>query len=451
MKLTEIAKVIGADYEGPSIEVKEIRIDSRIVEPGDLFIAIHGERFDGHDFIDQAIKRGAVAVVVTSLQNKLVVPQFQVTNTRHALGQIAAYHRRQQSAIVMAVTGSCGKTTVKTLLASILSHDGETLCNLRSFNNDIGVPLTLLQIRPSHQYAVVEMGTNHPGEIAYLTHLGQPDVAAITNAAAAHLEGLGDVQGVACAKAEIFQGLQADGVAIINADDDYANFWKKQIKDHRIVTFGRYHKADVMAKDVQLNQQAQASFMLELPKGNIPIQLKLIGEHSVMNALTAAAMAYSKGVPLEAIKKGLESADSPENRMHIRMGISGTKIIDDTYNANPLSTLVAISVLSKYGEDSVMVLGDMGELGDHSNEMHQQIGEQAERLGIKQLYCLGDHSRYAAHAFGENAYHFTDQNDLLMALRDNLHAGMTVLVKGSHSMRMDQIAKALILDESQKK
>lgn len=443
MKLKDVANITGAKFDGSDQDFDSICIDSRTITKGQLFVAVVGAHFDGHDFVEIAAKRGAVAAIVSrSVQTSL--PCLVVPDTQEALAKLAAQYRQAMPAIVMGLTGSCGKTTTKTLLASILSEQGKTLSNVRSFNNHIGVPLTLLQLRPEHQYAVCEMGANHPGEIALLTHLVRPDVAAITNAAAAHLEGFGDVRGVACAKGEIFQGLQSDGIAVINADDDYADFWKRQVGEHRLLTFGRYHQADVMAKSIELNAAAQPTFQLILPNGKVTVQLQLIGEHNVMNALTAAAMAYAKNIPIEAIQAGLEKTESTSRRLIVKKGYAGATVIDDTYNANPLSTSAAISVLARHGGDSVFVLGDMMELGEHTAELHRQIGEQAEQLGIHRLFCYGEHSRFAAEAFGENAYHFEDREALLSALRDYLHKDATVLIKGSNGIGMNKIAKALM-------
>jgi len=443
MKLSTIANIIEADYNGPDITFDSMSIDSRQLSSDQLFIAIVGDNFDGHDFVATAAKQGAVAAIV-SKSVTAEIPCLLVADTRQALAKIAHHHREQMPAIVMGITGSCGKTTTKSLLASILSQHGKTLSSERSFNNNIGVPLTLLQLEPSHQYVVCEMGANHPGEIAALTHIVKPDVVTITNAAAAHLEGFGDVRGVACAKSEIFQGLTSDGIAVINADDDYADFWKKQVTQHRIVTFARRQPADVKAEQVELNAQGQPKFQLVLPDDQITIQLQLIGEHNVMNALTAAAMAYAKAVPITKIKAGLELATATNKRLVEKKGYAGATVIDDTYNANPLSASAAIAVLVQRGGDSIFVLGDMLELGEHADELHRQIGEQAQRSGIHRLYCYGDLTRHTAEAFGKHAYHFDDRDQLLLALRDYLHSDATVLVKGSNAMGMDKIAKLLM-------
>ncbi len=443
MKLLDVAKVIGAvGYTGPNLEFDTISIDSRHRVRAALFIAIVGDHFDGHHFIDAAARQGAIAAIV-STPIATPIPCLVVSDTRAALARLAGHHRSQMSVVMMGVTGSCGKTTTKMLLASILSQHAKTLSSQRSFNNDIGVPLTLLKLDDSYQYAVCEMGASHPNDIARLTHLVKPDVAAITNAAAAHLEGFGDLQGVACAKSEIFQGLPPEGIAVINADDSYSDFWRKQVDAHSVMTFGRYNSADVMAESIELNAQAQPKFRLVLPYGKFRVQLQLMGEHNVMNALTAATMAAAKKIPIKAIKAGLEKSVHPDKRLVTKQGYAGAIVIDDTYNANPSSVLAAISVLAQRGGDSIFVLGDMLELGPHAKDWHRHIGEQAGRAGICHLYCYGEYSRFAAEAFGDNAYHFTEGRDLLSALCDYLHENAIVLVKGSHAMGMDKIVNVL--------
>lgn len=443
MKLSKAAEVLGVAGQSQDAEFQSISIDTRTLSPGDLFIAIRGPHFDGHDFIEKAAEKNAAAAMVMQFSSS-PIPLLKVTDTRKALMDLAAYHRAQSRSTVISVTGSCGKTTTKTLLASVFSQHGQTLSNNRSFNNDIGVPLTLLRLKSAHRYAICEIGGNHPGEIAALTHLVKPDIAIITNAAAAHLEGFGDVDGVACAKGEIFQGLKDKGVAVINADDTYADFWKKQVGgDRRIVTFGIKNSADVMAKDIQTNAQVQPTFRLVSPEGEITITLQLIGEHNIMNALATAAAAYVQNIPMLKIKKGLEATQAVHSRMVEKKGYKGAVIIDDTYNANPLSVSAAIALLAKREGDSVLVLGDMLELGDNTDQFHKELGQQAEKDGIHRLYCLGEHSRHAAEAFGENAYHFEDRESLVKSLRDHLHGDMTVLIKGSNSMGMNQVAAAL--------
>jgi len=370
---------------------------------------------------------------------------LQVNDTHKALTQLAAYHRAKMQATIIAVTGSCGKTTTKSLLASVFSQQAETLANSSSFNNNIGVPLTLLKLKSKHRYAICEIGANHPGEIATLTHLVKPNIAIITNAAAAHLEGFGDIDGVACAKGEIFQGLQADGIAIINADDAHADFWKKQLGEHRIVTFGIKNNADVMATDIQLNARLQASFQLVTPAGKIQVTLALMGEHNIMNALTAAAAAYAANIAIPKIKKGLALTQAVDKRLIEKTGYRNAVIIDDSYNANPLSTSAAIALLAKRAGDSMLVLGDMLELGENADQLHKTIGQLAKKEGINTLYCIGKHCKHTAAAFGENAHHFEDHASLIKTLRDHLHENMTVLIKGSNSMNMHQVTEALTL------
>jgi len=443
MKLSKVKAILNGTLQGRDVEFQSVSIDTRTLSPGDLFIAIRGPNFDGHDFIEQAIAKSASAVLVSE-PTSASIPSLLVDDTRKALADLAAFHRMQWSGAMISVTGSCGKTTTKMLMTEIFSQAASTLSNAASFNNDIGVPLTLLQLKPEHQYAVCEVGANHPGEIAALTHIVKPDVAMITNAGAAHLAGFGDVKGVACAKGEIFQGLGVGGVAVVNADDQYADFWKKQIGDHRIITFGIKKTADVMAMNIQLNAQVQPHFRLILPNGEADIQLSLIGEHNIMNALAAAAAAYAKDVSIVHIKAGLEAASAVNRRLVEKLGVGGAVIIDDTYNANPLSTSAAISLLSKRPGESVFVLGDLVELGEQADQFHKELGLQAEQDGIQRLYCFGEHSRLAAEAFGKNAYHFENRDALIASLRDTLNETMTVLIKGSNAMGMDKIAKALM-------
>ena len=411
MKLSAAAKAVNGTLQGEDISFHSVSQDTRTLKPGDLYVALNGPNNNGHDFINYAEVAGAVAAIVSeSIQSR--IPILKVSDTHQALIDLAGYHRNQLTLPVIAITGSCGKTTTKTLLASILAQQGKVLSNQSSYNNDIGVPLTLLRLDSEHEYAVCEMGANHPGEIAKLTHLVQPDVAIITNAVPAHLEGFGDLDGVACAKGEIFQGLSVKGTAIINNDDHYAAFWKKRVGAHRTVTFAMNHSADVMAKDIQCNESVQPIFRLILPHADISVQLQLMGEHNVMNALAAAAAAFTLSIPIEKIKKGLESAGAVNKRLIAKIGFSGAIVIDDSYNANPRSVTAAMAVLAHRSGTSILVLGDMLEMGDHSDQFHRELGEKALSYGIDRLYCYGQHSRFTAEAFGGNALYFENQRDL---------------------------------------
>ena len=443
MKLSTAAKWLNTQPAVNDIEFSTVSIDTRSLQPNDLFVAIKGPNFDGHDFIDEATKKGACAViterpVVTSL------PQLQVANTTQALGSLAQHYRTEFAIPVIGITGSCGKTSTRALLTSILSLHASTLCSERSFNNHIGVPLTLLRINPAHHFAVIEMGTNHFGEIAYLTQLAEPTVALITNAAAAHLEGLTSVEGVAQAKGEIFQGLSPQGTAILNGDDPYFTYWQTLIQPtQRILHFSLEKPADIYAQNISITA-GKPCFTLITPYGETPIALPLLGRHNVANALAAATAAYALDIPLSTIKKGLEQTGAVSKRLNIHLLRNGIQVIDDSYNANPLSVQAAIATLAEQDGNTCLVLGDMKELGSEAWRYHTEAGQLAKVKGIDQLYTYGELSQAASAAFGITAKHFNDQTALITCLQSSLTAPATVLIKGSYSMRMDKVAQALL-------
>ncbi len=442
MKLSQAAQILHAKLQGQDVEFSGVSIDTRTLKPGQLYIALRGEKFDGHNFLKEALNAKAAAAIV-SQDETTGLPTLKVANTRQALADLARFHRQQFAIPIIAVTGSCGKTTTKALLASVFSQAGKVLFSVNSFNNDIGVPLTLLQLTPEHQYAITEMGANHPGEIAFLTHLVHPEVAIITNAAQAHLEGFGDVDGVACAKGEIFQGLGAHGVAVINADDDHAEFWKQLSGSRRVITFGVTAPADVSARQIHYNENGQAGFELVIAGQSTPVQLRLMGAHNIHNALAAAAAGYAQGLPLTAIQAGLNAATAEKQRLIEQRSPEGALIIDDSYNANPLSMRAAIQILSQRAGERILVMGDMCELGEKAVKYHQEIGQEAKNSGIEQLYCYGNLSRHAASAFGKKAQSFPSHDELIQALKPHLHPQVTVLIKGSHSMQMEKVVAAL--------
>ncbi len=446
MKLSKTASLLKAQYSGPDIDFHGVSIDTRTLQPNELFIAIKGANFDGHDFISVAEEKRAAALLVQS-PIKSALPQIHVSNTITALGQLAAHHRQQFTLPLIGVTGSCGKTTVKSMIASILSHCGEVLFSESSFNNDIGLPLTLLRLNARHQYAVIEMGTNHFGEIATLTQIACPTVALINNAAAAHLEGLGDVAGVSRAKGEIFQGLTRDGTGIINADDAYATYWETLITEKKILRFSVTNAADMAAKDIQLDPTGKPYFTLVTPQGEISIRLPLLGRHNVANALAAATAAYAVHAPLSAIQAGLEQVIPEKKRLNEYQAYNGARLIDDTYNANPLSFKAAIEILAHLPGERILVLGDMRELGDQGKHYHHELGLEARRQGIEQIFAYGELSKATTQAFGECGYHFQDHDELIRSLKANLTSSTSILVKGSRSMHMELVVKAL-LDES---
>lgn len=444
-KLSEIKRPLDGELQNGDAEFYQVSIDSRTIKPGELFFALTGPNFDGHDFITMAQEKGAAAAVV-SRSIKAGIPVLQVADTRIALGKLAALHRQKFPIPLIALTGSCGKTTVKEMLRSILQEKGEVLASQGTLNNDYGVPLTLLKLTAAHQFAVIEMGANHAGEIAYLTALAKPRVALINNVAPAHLAGFGDIAGVARAKGEIFQGLSAEGIAIINADDAFADYWSNQLGDKKILRFGKSHNADFTARDWHADANYCFSFTLCSPSGEIAITLPLPGEHQINNALAAAAATTAIGVSLATIKAGLEKTHPVTGRLLLRQGINNTHIFDDSYNANPGSVAAALQVLAQRPGQRVFVMGEMRELGEHEAEYHADIGQLAKKLGIHYLYAYGDLTRFAAAAFGTGSYHFASQADLIKALQQILQPEMTVLVKGSLSTQMKNVVVALIKD-----
>ena|SRR3989344_7339939 len=443
MKLSQVAKILKAQLTGADGEFQNVSIDSRTLQRGDLFIALQGPSFDGHDFVNQAQEKGACAAIVSNPMDS-ALSLILVKDTQKALMDLACYHREQHLIPLVAITGSCGKTTTRALVASILEQEGLTLSSQGSFNNNIGVPLMLLKLNVQHEYMVQEIGANHAGEILPLVKIAKPRVAVLTCAAPVHLEGFGDLKGVATAKSEIFQGLDKDGVAIINADDEFCEFWKKQARAFRVITFGIHKSADVQAKNLQSNSDGAFSFRLETSLGAVSVLLKLIGAHNVINALAAASAAVALNISLQKIKVGLELAEPEKRRLNIKVGFRGAKIIDDSYNANPAAFLAAIHVLKPHQGKKVLVVGDMGELGDHAEFYHQELGRQAKAFGVDKLYCVGSWSKHCATTFGQEGFHFESKHQLIEALKKKLDAETTVLVKGSFSMGMDEVVKGLV-------
>lgn len=444
MSLSKAASAIESNYEGEDIMFSGCSIDSRTIEKGNLFIAINGENFDGHDYVSMAEEKGAAALLVEHevSHNK---PLLKVKDTRKAMGLLARTWREEMTVPVVAITGSNGKTTVKEMVSSILSEISDVHATSGNLNNDIGVPLTLFGLDEKHQYAVIEMGANHPGEIEWLSAIARPNVAVITQCAPAHLEGFGDINGVAKAKAEIYSGLQASGTAIINADDAYAEFWSKQCKLLNQLSFGiESTNADIRAKNIQVvKQSASTDFELICSAGAIKIRLPLSGTHNVMNALAAAACCLSLDVSLQSIKMGFEKMSPVKGRLQTKLGKQGARVIDDTYNANPTSLEAAIEVLSSYEGMRYLVLADMGELGDTAIELHRDAGKAAKQAGIEGLFTIGDLSINAMQAYGDGALHFESYEALNKALVDLLSKDTTILVKGSRAMHMERIVSTL--------
>ena len=448
MRMSQAARMLNGELIGEDVLFTSVSKDTRDISGGSLYVAIKGERFDGHAFVGQAGEAGASGALVSEPQ-AVAVPQIHVSDTRLALGALAAGWRQQFHGKLVGITGSNGKTSVKEMTRSILVHaagEGQVLSTSGNLNNDIGMPMTLLELREQHRYAVIEMGANHPGEIDYLTHIARPDVAVITNAGPAHLEGFGSIDKVASSKAEIYAGIVEGGTAVINADDHYADYWKSVCNKlgqlERVLRFSmRDESADIYAAVDHAN--GSTVMRIRTPLGSGTIRLAVPGSHNVMNALAAAAVSCATGVELKDIIAGLEAFSGVSGRLATCYARSGARIINDTYNANPLSMAAAMSVLAESGADTWLVLGDMAELGSEEEELHRKVGEQARSLGIRHLLATGKLSRFAVESFGSDAQFFEDRAQLIERLEQGISEQSVVLVKGSRSMGMEQVVNAL--------
>ncbi len=446
--LSDIRDAIGGRLVGADLAIAGVSTDTRAIGAGQLFVALRGERFDAHDFLDQAAAAGAAALLVSDAARLPAgVPALVVDDTRLALGRLAAAWRARFAVPVIAVTGSNGKTTTKEMIATILrAHFGDAVLATRgNLNNDIGLPLTLLGLHAGHRAAVIEMGMNHPGEIAYLAPLGAPTVAVITNAQRAHLEGMGAMDEVAREKGSIFSGLAADGVAVVNADDRYAALWRQMAGAHAVRSFGIEQAADVHAAVHQHGLETRLA--LTAPEGSAEFRLPVPGRHNARNAVAAAASCLAAGVPLAAVVAGLEGFAGVKGRLQKRRGVAGAVVLDDTYNANPDSVRAGIDVLAATIGHKVLVLGDMGEIGEASGQYHDEIGGYAKSQGIDRLFALGDASQQAVRNFGDGARHFCNVDKLIAAVNKELGPETTVLVKGSRFMKMERVADAISTEE----
>ncbi len=428
--------------------------DSRALVPGQLFVALRGERFDGHAFVAEAAAGGAAAALVdaawAAVNAEPPLPLLVVDDTRLALGTLAAAWRSRFALPLVGVTGSNGKTTVKEMCAAVLRaqarRDGfgheAVLATRGNLNNDIGLPLTLLELRDFHRAAVIEMGMNHPGEIAYLTGLAQPTVALVNNAQRAHLLGMGSVEEVAHEKGAIYEGLGSAGIAVINADDPHAAYWHGLNAGRPIVTFGIDNTADVHGRCTLRGLGSRLE--VDTPQGQVDFALQVPGLHNARNAVGAAAACLAAGASLEAVAEGLAAFAGTRGRLQRRCGPQGAVILDDSYNANPDSVRAGIDVLAATPGHTWLVLGDMGEVGDTSAQVHDEIGGYAKSKGIDGLFALGDMSAVAVRNFGEGGHHFASAEALVKALAARLDADSVVLVKGSRFMRMERVADALV-------
>lgn len=445
MTLQQAAEVLGVMEPELIGQFQGISIDTRKLVPGNLFLAIPGSQADGHMFLEAARQNGAAAAIVIR-KMPCDLPQIAVTDTFAALGKLAGFWRNQFQIPILAATGSNGKTTLKNMLAAILiaackQDPDKVLANRGNFNNHLGLPLTLCELSKNHLYAVLEMGMSHFGEIDYLSRLARPEVAIINNAAAAHLEGVGDIAGVARAKAEIFSGMPQNGIAILNRDDAFFSFWREQIGNRPFLTFGLHADADVTAASEITSEN---HVHIRTPHGHLAISLPLLGRHNILNALAATAATIACGIDLAAIKSGLEEIKAEPGRLEVHTLENGVKIIDDTYNANPYSLQAAIETLAGFMGKKILVFGDMKELGEEGNKMHQTAGKAIRQAGIDYLFTFGELSELTAAAFGEGAFHFNEQGKLINALKPFLSNTTTILIKGSRSMRMEKVVRELV-------
>lgn len=444
--LSDVARWTEGRLIGADATVTAISTDTRAIAPGALFVALRGERFDAHDFVAQAEASGAAAVMV-SRPVGTTLPQVHVADTEEALGELAAGLQQGRPAVVLALTGSNGKTSVKTLLQGILSRAGRAHVNPGNLNNEIGLPLAVIGAPEDAQFAVYEMGAGKPGDIAYLCSIVAPNVALVNNIAAAHIERLGSLHGIAETKGAIYEALPDDGIAVVNADDAFAPYFMQRIGHRRVLRYGLENDADVRARDVRL-EPAGSRFVLQTPAGRADIHLPLPGRHAVANALAATAMALAAGAGFDAIVAGLQGAEAVKGRQVAHSLPNGNVLVDDSYNANPGSLAAAIATLAGAGE-AWLVLGDMRELGPEGPALHAEAGRQARAAGLKCVWTVGALAAETSRAFGEGGRHFDSRESLVLALREALAgaSGVRCLVKGSRGSAMDVVVAGLLAGE----
>jgi UDP-N-acetylmuramoyl-tripeptide--D-alanyl-D-alanine ligase len=445
MMLSEIAKSIQGELFGDDIAIEAVSLDTRTLKLGELYIAIEGKNFDGNQFIDAAVQMGAAAAI---LRKGMIatIPYITVDDTHLALAELAGAWRRRVSASVVGVTGSNGKTTVKEMTAALLGVKGLVLFTQGNLNNDIGVPLTLLRLQEQHRFAVIEMGANHPCEIEYTSTYVQADVVILNNAGAAHIEGFGSLDGVAKAKGEIIETLKQNGIAVLNRDDRYFDYWQGLAGSRKIISFGLNDNADVFARAIKTECVSGfvTAFELVTTKGAVTVQLKLAGRHNVLNALAAAATGLALGLDLKMIKQGLESVNPVKGRLQPVVSRLGNLVIDDTYNANSASLAVGLDVLANCPGKPWLVLGAFGELGPQSAKMHEDMGHLIKDKGVVRLLAVGADAKNTVHGFGAGGQFFETQADLLAVLQQDLAGDETILVKGSRAQRMENIVAVLV-------
>ena len=464
MLLSRIAAAANGCLVGDDIAVEALVTDTRRLDAGAaqaaLFVALKGENFDGNDYVAKAAALGARAALVSRLDEAAGIPQVVVANTELALAQLATAMQRERRTKVVAVTGSNGKTSVKTLISAILAGAGRTYATPGNRNNEIGMPLAVIDAPEDAEFAVYEMGTGKPGDIAYLTAIAPPDVAIVNNVAPAHLERMGSLLEIANTKSAVYDDLRPDGVAAINADDAFAPYFAERAHGHRLIRFGLEANADVTARDIALGEDG-SRFVLVAPEGEADVTLAMPGRHNVLNALAATALALGAGVPLATIAAGIVATQPVHGRLNTHRIAGDVTLVDDSYNANPGSLNAAIDTMAAAGGERWLALGDMRELGEDAAALHAEVGRRAKASGIARLYTLGELSAAAAEAFGEGARTFADHAALTEALRADLArrasareaaggegAPLRVLVKGSRGSAMDRIVKDMLAGEA---
>lgn len=443
VRLAEVAEFIQGKYRGANVPFQFVSIDTRTLQPGDLYVALIGDRLDGHEFIQQAIEKGASGVLV-SKKIDLDIPFIQVEDTTKALGLLALFNREKFKKDLVAITGSSGKTTIKGMMATLLRQQNEVLVTRGNLNNHIGAPLTLLRLNHTYDYAVVELGASAEGEIAYSANLAKPTVSILTNAEAAHLEGFGDIETIARTKGEIIDALGENGTAILNADSPYFDQWKARAGSKKVISFGENQGADIRATNIGINEMGCCEFTLHANDESLPVFLKVMGKHNVFNALACTGACLALGMPLPLIVSGLQIFEGVEGRLIEKPGFAGSAVIDDSYNANPASVRAAIDVLGTRKGHKIFILGDMAELGVETQLAHAEMGAYAREGDIDEFYALGEFSRQAADSFGDNAHWFASHENLVRYLKQQLNSDVTVLVKGSRSAHMDRVVADII-------
>ncbi len=455
-RLTMVAESVKGHLVGADRAFDSVSTDTRTLQPGQLFFALHGENFDAASFVAEAERRGAAGAVVEQRQS-CDLAQVEVSDARRALGQWGKSWRAQFSISVIAVTGSNGKTTVKEMIASILAQElgdrAELLVTEGNLNNEIGLPLTVLKLCDRHRIAVLEMGASHPKEIAYLADIAAPGIGVVTNAGVAHLEGFGSEEAVAAAKGELFESLSAGGIAIINRDDRFFETWRSLAGEATVNSFGLDDAADFRASDIQetvAGEQSELKFDIRSGDDTVQVRLPMAGAHNVRNALAATAAARAAGASWDAVRRGLAAMGNVSGRLRAVPGSGGATIYDDSYNANPGSVGAAIDFLAAHAGQTWLVLGDMAELGPESLQLHREIGAEARKKGVSRLFCVGEQSRAAAEGFGKEARWFTDIQSLADTIMAMPKDGVTILMKGSRCMGLEKLVAILQHDSGKR-